>query len=102
MHRFGWYCARAFSYLEAGDTLHYVRLLREALTSYEGAKHMVDFLLENTPELQAPPESPAPELLELAEKVRALLAQYDPADPAVAVLKASPAYQKVAHLIESA
>ena len=102
MHRFGWYCARAFSYLEAGDTLHYVRLLREALTSYEGAKHMADFLLENTPELQAPPESPAPELLELAEKVRALLAQYDPADPAVAVLKASPAYQKVAHLIESA
>ena len=65
-------------------------------------KHLVDFLLENTPELQAPPESPAPELLELAEKVRALLAQYDPADPAVAVLKASPAYQKVAHLIESA
>ena len=102
MHRFGWYCAQAFSYLEAGDTLHYVRLLREALTSYEGAKHMVDFLLENTPELQAPPESPAPELLELAEKVRALLAQYDPADPAVAVLKASPAYQKVAHVIESA
>ena len=102
MHRFGWYCAQAFSYLEAGDTLHYVRLLRDALASYEGAKHMVDFLLENTPELQAPPESPAPELLELAEKVRTLLAQYDPADPAVAALKSGSVYQKVAHLIERA
>ena len=40
------------------------------------------------------------ELLELAEKVRTLLSAYDPTDPAVAALKQSPAYQKVAHLIE--
>ena len=43
---------------------------------------------------------PSPELLELAEKVRTLLSACDPADPAVAALKQSPAYQKVAHLIE--
>lgn len=102
VNRFGWYCIQAFAARKAGRAVEYVRLLREGLRACPAMKHMADFLLENTPELQAPPESPAPELLELAEKVRALLAQYDPADPAVAVLKASSAYQKVAHLIESA
>ena len=45
--------------------------------------------------LQAPPE-----LLVLAEQVRTLLTAYEPGDPAVTALKASPAYQKVAYLIE--
>lgn len=98
MHRFGWYCAQAFAALEAGDAVEYVRLLRSGLEAHEGAKKMVEFLLENTPELQGPP--PSPELLELAEKVRTLLAAYPPEDPAVELLKSSPAYQKVAHLIE--
>ena len=40
--------------------------------------------------------------LELAEKVRTLLAAYAPDAPAVAVLKQSPAYQKVAYLVEGA
>ena len=39
-------------------------------------------------------------LLELAEKVRAILAQYPPDDPAVAALKQSEVYQRVAYLIE--
>lgn len=42
------------------------------------------------------------ELRELAEKVRAILAAYPPDDPAVATLKATPVYQKVAHLLEDA
>lgn len=98
MHRFGWYCAQAFDALEAEDTTSYVRLLRAGLTSYEGAKPMVEFLLDHTPELQIPP--PSSELLELAEKVKAMLAAYPADDPAVAALKESPAYQRVAHLIE--
>ena len=40
------------------------------------------------------------ELLELAAKVRAILAQYPADDPAVMELKRSEAYQKVAYLIE--
>ncbi len=100
MHRFGWYCANAFDALEIGDSVEYIRLLRKGLVSCESRKDMVEFLINHTPELQAPP--PSAELLELAEKVRALLAQYDPADPAVAALKASPAYQKVSYLIEGA
>lgn len=98
MDRFGWYCAQAFDCLEAGDTLGYVRLLRAGLNSYEGAKPMVEFLLDHTPELQAPP--PSPELLELAEKVKTMLTAYPPDDPAVTALKTSEVYQKVAYLIE--
>ena len=74
--------------------------MRKGLVSCESRKDMVEFLINHTPELQTPP--PSPELLELAEKVRAMLAAYSPDDPAVAALKASPAYQKVSYLIESA
>lgn len=42
------------------------------------------------------------ELRELAEKVRVILAAYPSDDPAVAALKATPVYQKVAHLLEGA
>ena len=41
-----------------------------------------------------------PELLALAEQVRGILEKFPPNDPAVAELKASPAYQRVAPLIE--
>nr|WP_325251467.1 glycosyltransferase [uncultured Oscillibacter sp.] len=98
MHRSGWYCARAFAALEAGDSAAYTRYLREGLISCEGMKDMVEFLMEHTPELQAPP--PGAELLALAEKVRTILAAYPADDPAVAALKVSPAYRKVANLIE--
>ena len=98
MHRFGWYCVRAFAALDAGDTLSYVRFLRAGLNSYEGAKPMAEFLLDHTPQLQAPP--PSPELLALAEKVKTMLAAYPADDPAVEALKASEVYQKVAYLIE--
>lgn len=98
LHRFGWYCFRAFDALDAGDKADYVRLLREGLSSCVSVKPMVEFLLENTPGLQAP--KPSPELLELAEKVRTMLVAYGPDDPAVQAVKASPAYQRVVHLIE--
>ena len=98
MHRSGWYCAQAFDALETGDAAMYARYLREGLASCPEMKPMAEFLAKHTPELQPPP--PSPELLALAEQVRTMLAAYDPNDPAVAALKASPAYQKVAYLIE--
>ena len=54
---------------------------------------------EHTPQLRP---SPSQELVALAAQVRTLLAAYDPEDPAVAALKQSPVYQKVAYLIEGA
>lgn len=98
MHRLGWHCGRAFEALDADDPKGYVRRLRAGLESTPGMKDMVKFLTENVPQLQAP--APSAEMLELAEKVRAMLSMFSPDDPAVAELKASPVYQEVAHLIE--
>ncbi len=98
MHRFGWHCVQAFNALAAGDAAGYARSLRAGLETHPDMKPMVKFLLDNTPELQGP--APSWELMELAEKVRAMLASFPADDPAVAALKASPAYQRVAGLIE--
>lgn len=99
LHRFGFYCTQAFDALDAGDRLGYVRLLREGLEVCEGVKDMVEFLLDHTPELQEKPE-PSAELKALADQIRAVLTNFSPDDPAVAALKQSEAYQKVAYLIE--
>ena len=98
MHRFGWYCTQAFEALDSGDAAGYVRLLRAGLELYRDVAEMVEFLLDCTPGLQAP--QPPSELLALAEQIRTVLANFAPDDPAVAALKQSEAYQKVAYLIE--
>ena len=98
MHRFGWYCVRAFDALGAGDKAGYVRLLREGLESCAEAKPIVEFLLRQLEESQKIPATP--ELLVLAEQVRMLLARYPADDPAVEALKQSEEYRSVAHLIE--
>ena len=95
-HRFGWYCIRAFEALDSGDAVGYVRLLRKGLDTAKDMKPMVEFLTEHTPQLQPPSQ----ELLELADKVRGMLAAFAPDDPAVAAIKQSPVYRKVAYLIE--
>ena len=96
LHRFGWYCIQAFDALDAGSAAGYVHLLREGLNTYEGVKDMVEFLIDNTPELKNPSE----ELTALAEQIRTVLEKFSPSDPAVTALKQSEAYQKVAYLIE--
>ena len=59
---------------------------------------MVEFLADHTAEVQR--LLTTPELRALAEQVRVILVRFSPNDPAVAALKQSEAYQKVAHLIE--
>ena len=95
MQRCGWYCGRAMKCLNQGDELGYVRALRAALDAAPAMKEMVDFLLEHKPKTDAQRQ-----LEELAGQVRAILARYASDDPAVAVLQQSPAYQKVAPLLE--
>ena len=99
IHRFGWWCLRAFETLNLGDAVGYVRCLRRGLDTCNSMKSMVEFLTEHTPELQARPE-PSAELLALAEQIRTVLANFAPDDSAVTALKQSAAYQKVAYLIE--
>lgn len=98
MHRFGWYLVQAFESLDGGNETNYVRLLREGLETCPEMKPMVEFLLTDLEEKRR--TQAAPELLALAEQVRAILSQYPADDPAVAALKQSEAYQTVAHLIE--
>ena len=100
LHRFGWYCAQAFEALENGNTVGYIRLLRAGLDVCNNVKSMVTFLADRTAEVQQL-LTPS-ELRVLADQVRVILARFAPDDPAVAVLKQSEAYQKVAHLIEGA
>lgn len=100
LHRWGLYCTRALDALDAGRPQEYLTLLRRGVKACPGEKDMVQFLLDRFMEDAAPKTSP--ELLALAEKVRTILAAYDPADPGVAALKASPAYQQVAWIIEEA
>ena len=95
MHQFALLLLKGRAAWQAGDELGWVRGLRQALKAAPAMKHMVEFLRQHRPARQSDPQ-----LLELAEKVRAMLAQYAPNDPAVVQLKASPAYQKVAGLLE--
>lgn len=102
MHRFGWYAARAFDAFDAGNTTEYVRLLRKGLESCHDMRPMVAFLQKDA-EKRAQEQrihDASPELVQLAEQVKAALAMYPTGDPAVTAVKNSPAYQKVAWLIE--
>lgn len=83
----------------AGDIPGYLRALRQGLQQAPGMKDLTEFLLEQA-EREAARAAATPELLALAEQVRGILEKFPPNDPAVAELKASPAYQRVAPLIE--
>ena len=95
MQRYAWYVRQALTAWEQGDELGYVRALRSALDAAPAMKGMVDFLLEHKPKTAAQRQ-----LEELAEQVRAVLAQYPADDPAVTALKQSTAYRRVAPLLE--
>lgn len=102
MHRFGWYCVRAFDAMRAGDMPGYVRLLRQGLEASQEMRPMVAFLQKDAKRRlteQRMREVPA-ELIQLAEQVKMVLSKYPSSDPAVAAIKGTPAYQKVAWLIE--
>lgn len=102
MHRFGWYCVKAFQAKERGDLVAYIALLREGMSAAPEAKNTISYLLDNAEREEKERRAadiPA-ELRVLADQVRAVLAKYAPDDPAVAALKESGAYQKVAYLIE--
>lgn len=104
MHRFGWYYLEAQKTLETGDELGYIRLLKKGLETAPAMKELVDFLSRQLEKRSAKlsHRRESPELLALAEQIRNILAGYPANDPAVEALKRSPAYQKVAHLIEDA
>lgn len=107
MHHFGWCFLQGCIAKEEGDILAYVRWLRKALKAAPTLKEMVEYLLDDVKaeldQTEKERENAAvnPELLDIAAQIRTVLAQYVPDDPAVVALKQTPAYQAVAHLVES-
>jgi len=102
MHRFGWYCAKAFQARNEGDAVTYISLLREGMRAAPETKKTVAYLLDEIERQEKErkiADAPA-ELLELAEQMRKVLAQFPDDHPAVLEIKRSPAYQKVSWLIE--
>lgn len=95
MQRFGWHYQQALAAWEHDNELGYIRALRAGLKEAPAMKEMVEFLIEHKPKTAAQRQ-----LEELAEQVRAILARYPAGDPAVAAIRQSEIYQKVAHLVE--
>ena len=95
MHQFAWYFVQYYHAVQRKDWSAAVSCLHSMLSCAPVMKGMVDFLLQQMEERKQQ-ESASPELLELAEKVRTILARYSPYDPAVTALKQSEVYQKVA------
>lgn len=97
MHRFALWLIKAKKQLDEEDELGYVRSLHAALDEVPLMNKMIEFLMEHKP---AKVQEINTELLALAQQVQKILSQFSPDDPAVAALKASPAYQRVAYLLE--
>ena len=98
-HRSGWRCAQALDALDNGDFAACVARLRDALQEDNRMAQAVNFMLEAVSRMERKTHTP-PELLEMAEQMRKLLAPLNPDAPEVRQLKESPAYQQLAWLIE--
>lgn len=94
-HRFGWYLKQAMEAIQTNHLAECIPILRAALKTAPVYNKVLYVLLDYVSSQNA-----SPELLALAEKIRGILAQYSPDDPAVQEIKQSPAYQKVAYLID--
>lgn len=97
LHQFMLHVGKASQIAQSAQLSEYPAVLRAALDAAPVMKQAVAFLLEH-PAALCPPASP--ELQALAAQINQILASYPPDDPAVVQLKASPAYQKVAYLLD--
>lgn len=102
LHRFAWYFLRAKAAVTGGDAAACIHALRKGLLQAPMMKDMVQTLLPMVENNSFPTDFAAapPELLELANQIRAILQQYPADDPVVQTIKQSDAYKKVAYLIE--
>lgn len=101
---FSWYLVKANS-LRNSNPLEYVKTLRTALKKVPQAKDVIEFLIEefkNEEELkrQEKIKNTSPELLQMAEQLKTMLAALPPNSPELLAIKQSPMYKQVAFLIE--
>ena len=102
LHRFAWYVVRAVELRKTSNKAGFVHALRGALEQTEAMKFFVQYMMESEKKRQNKElmKAASPELMALAEQVKAILAAYPADDPAVVALKQTPVYQQVAFLIE--
>lgn len=103
-HAFAWYLVKAEKAKE-GNPLEYVKTLRAALNKIPQAKEIIEFLiadLQKQEELkkQEQIKNAAPELLQMAEQLKAMLAAFPADSPELLAIKQSPVYKQVAFLME--
>ena len=101
---FSWYLVKANS-LKDSNPLEYIKTLRTALKKVPQAKDVIEFLIEefkNEEELkrQEKIKNTSPELLQMAEQLKTMLAALPPNSPELLAIKQSPMYKQVAFLIE--
>lgn len=94
-YRFSWYLKQAMEAIQTNHLAECVPVLRAALKTAPVYNKVIHVLLDYVSSHNA-----SPELLALAEKIRGILSQYSPDDPAVQAIKESTVYQKVAYLID--
>ena len=102
MDRLGWYLIQADEAYTEGDKVDYIRLLKKALTACGGMRYLIEYLLDEFYEEEkwARIGEVSPELLDLANQVKTMLAQFPEEHPAVQELKQSKVYKEVAFLLE--
>ncbi|MBR2875655.1 MAG: hypothetical protein IKC01_00780, partial [Clostridia bacterium] len=104
LHLFAWYLVKGIKQKES-NPLECVKILREALHRIPQAGSIVEFITE---EIRAQEEKKeqeqiknvSPELLTMAEQLKAMLSAFSPDDPQLLAIKQSPLYKQVAFLIE--
>jgi len=99
VHRFGWRLYHALEAIKRGDNIVYLHQLRDAAEDTPDMKNAAMFLCDNIDKVRM--VYMAPELLEIADKVKNILAIYPEDDPAVRELKQSEIYKRVAWIIEA-
>ena len=103
-HIFAWYLIEA-NKVKSESPLEYVKTLRTALQKVPQAKDIVEFLIadlqrEEEQRKQEQIKNAAPELLQMAEQLKTMLAAFPPNSPELLAIKQSPVYKQVAFLIE--
>ncbi len=103
-HLLAWYLVKA-SELKNTSPLEYIKTLRVALQKVPQAKEIIEFLIadlqrEEEQRKQEQIKNAAPELLQMAEQLKTMLAAFPPNSPELLAIKQSPVYKQVAFLIE--
>ena len=103
MHAFAWFIFKYSEEKKNNNLKECIYWLKKALKVLPNMNSMVKYLLNNVENDMSKIEIPkevTPELMMLAQKVKAILSSYPENDPAVLAIKQSEVYKQVAHLIE--